>query len=336
MFSSITESYEQLWKSIIRPPREEYSDLDLGPRRFNMDRKTYIRTDFSIVSCRGCRIQASHFEPVDEERGSEILPCVVYLHGNSSSRLEGFVLAPLMLPMQATVVCFDWAGCGKSEGQYITLGWNERHDLDIMIRYLRANRRVGCIGLWGRSMGAVSALFSACNNLDICSMVLDSPFTSMEKLAYELARKHSSAPGFFLKFVYNKIRDTIEEKAGFDLSQLNPINLVKNCLQPAFFITGKNDDFVLPHHTQDLYQEYAGDKDIIYVDGDHNSPRPKICLGQAAKFFYSTLLMDRIPKRIRSIRKKKYKPKEIESEEAMLKWAIDQSLREFDQIRGSV
>lgn len=336
MFKSITDGYEKLWKSIIRPPREDYIEYDLGPRSFHMDSSNFQRTDFTVVSSQGCRLYCSHFEPIDAERESEILPCVIYLHGNSSSRIEGMVVVPLILPVRATVVTFDWAACGKSEGLYISLGWNERYDLDIIINYLRENRRVGVIGLWGRSMGAVSALFSACNNLDIGSMVLDSPFTSMQKLAYELAKKNSSVPGFILKIVYGKIRNTIQEKAGFDLNDMNPINLAPSCFQPALFITGKHDDFIEPHHTQEMYENYAGDKDILYVDGDHNSPRPKDCLQIIAKFFYSTLLCDKIPKRLKSIRKMKCKPKELMSDDAMLQWGIQESINEFNKLRGSV
>jgi Hydrolases of the alpha/beta superfamily len=184
-------------------------------------------------------------------------------------------------------------------------------------------------------MGAVSALFSACNNLDVGSMVLDSPFTSMKTLAYEIARKKSSAPEFIFRFVYKRIRKTIEEKAGFDLNSLNPINLVSGCFQPALFITGKNDDFVEPHHTQEMYQAYTGDKDILYVDGDHNSPRPRVCLQKVANFFYSTLLCDRIPKRIKSIRKKKNRPIDANTDDALLNWAIEESLNEFKRFQYS-
>lgn len=335
MFKSVTEGYELLWKSIIRPPKEKYKLKDLGPNQFYMEGCTYKRTDFTVISSTGCKMQSSHFEPIDEERESEILPCVIFIHGNSSSRVEGLILVPLILPVRATVVCFDWAGCGKSEGEYITLGWNERHDLDIVINYLRKHRRVGIIGLWGRSMGAVSALFSACNNLDICSMVLDSPFASMKTLSYELAKKYSNLPKFILSFVYSKIRSTIKEKAGFDINALKPIKMAPNCLQPALFLTAKGDDFVLPHHTQQVFEQYGGDKDILYIDGDHNSPRPNECLQRVARFFYSTLLCEKIPKRIKSIKRRSIVEEDM-SEDAMLRMAIQESLEEFNRIRESV
>ena len=335
MFKSLSDGYDLLWKSIIRPPKEQYRITDLGPTQFYMEGVNYTRTDFTVISSTGCKLQCSHFEPYEEEREHEVLPCVIYLHGNSSSRVEGLVLVPLILPVKATVVSFDWAGCGKSEGEFITLGWNERHDLDILINYLRANRRVGAIGLWGRSMGAVSALFSACNNLNIGPMVIDSPFASMKTLAHELAKKNSSLPNFILKFVYSKIRETIKEKAGFDINALKPINMAPKCLQPGLFLTAKGDDFVPPHHTQEIFDAYAGDKDILYVEGDHNSSRPAECLQRISMFFYSTLLCDRIPKRIKSVRKRKNMG-EKQNDDDMLRLAIQESLEEYNKLRDSV
>lgn len=83
---------------------------------------------------------------------------------------------PHLLPSNITLFCFDFAGCGMSQGEYISLGWFEREDLEIIINYLRAERKVSTIGLWGRSMGAVTALLYGDRDPSIAGMVLDSPF----------------------------------------------------------------------------------------------------------------------------------------------------------------
>jgi alpha/beta superfamily hydrolase len=53
------------------------------------------------------------------------MPCVIYLHGNCSSRLEGYQAANVLLPMGMTVFTFDFSGCGRSEGDWVTLGFKE-------------------------------------------------------------------------------------------------------------------------------------------------------------------------------------------------------------------
>jgi hypothetical protein len=130
-------SYDDLWKAVIRPPRDEYLESDLGPEKFIIKGKNYKRTDFSLINNRNLKLQCSHWEPYDEEREYERLPVVIYLHGNSSSRAEATSEAKYLLPMNITLFAFDFAGCGKSEGEYISLGWYEREDVECVVDFLR-------------------------------------------------------------------------------------------------------------------------------------------------------------------------------------------------------
>ena len=130
-------SYDDLWKAVIRPPRDVYNDNDLGPEKFNIKGNNYKRTDFTITNNRNLKLMCSYWEPYDEEREFERLPCVVYLHGNSSSRVEAVAEIKYLLPMNVTLLAFDFAACGKSEGEYISLGWYEREDVGCVIEYLR-------------------------------------------------------------------------------------------------------------------------------------------------------------------------------------------------------
>jgi hypothetical protein len=36
-------------------------------------------------------------------------------------------------------------------------------------------------------------------------------------------------------------------------------------------------------------EKYSGEKNLIIVDGDHNSPRPEYCLDSISIFFHNTL-----------------------------------------------
>ncbi len=53
---------------------------------------------------------------------------------------------------------FDFAGSGLSDGEYVSLGYYEKDDLAVVVEYLQNVRNVGPIALWGRSMGAATAL----------------------------------------------------------------------------------------------------------------------------------------------------------------------------------
>jgi len=67
---------------------------------------------------------------------------------------------------------FDFAGCGKSSGEYVTLGWKETDDLSQLIDILTRDYSATQISLWGRSMGAVTAImFAERSSFFLSSMV---------------------------------------------------------------------------------------------------------------------------------------------------------------------
>jgi hypothetical protein len=61
-------SYATLWKSIIRPPRDDYSEDQLGESVFVYKGKTYIRKDYNILNKQGHIIKTSFIEPDEESR----------------------------------------------------------------------------------------------------------------------------------------------------------------------------------------------------------------------------------------------------------------------------
>ena len=72
-----------------------------------------------------------------------------------------------------------------SEGSYISLGWHE-DDLQAALAHVRATGHATAILLWGRSMGAASAVLQASRDPSLAGLILDSPFASLEQVALEL------------------------------------------------------------------------------------------------------------------------------------------------------
>jgi pimeloyl-ACP methyl ester carboxylesterase len=318
--------YDELWKAIIRPPREQYEVADLGPTEFVVGDAEFKRTDLELTNQRGHKLYCSHFEPSDEERPAQELPCVVMLHGNCSSRMDSLAAVPVLLPINVTVFCFDFSGSGKSEGEYISLGWFERDDVAVVVDHLRSSGRTSYIGLWGRSMGAATALLHAHRDPSIAGMVLDSPFASLYKLAEELGRQHSKLPKFMLKGGMSLVRKSIKKRAGFDIKKVNPIENVGEAFIPVQFVVAEEDNFIKPHHSEEIYQAYAGDKDIKRVEGDHNSMRPQYFLDSCGVFFYNVLQVETIPRAQRVFRALASEHSHM-NEETFLRQAIIESLR---------
>lgn len=124
------------------------------------------------------------YEPVAEERQSAKMPVVIYMHGNAGCRLEAEPYAQMLLPQGINLLAFDFSGCGKSEGEWVTLGWKERKDLSAILSHLKGLGTVSKIGLWGRSMGAATSIMFLAENHDIASCcVLDSGFSTLTEMA---------------------------------------------------------------------------------------------------------------------------------------------------------
>lgn len=214
------------------------------------------------------------------------------MHGNSSCRLEALELIQYLLPQNITLLCFDFSGCGKSEGDFISLGWYERDDVAAIVDHIRQNRRVSTIGLWGRSMGAVTTLLHADRDPSIAGIVCDSPFSDLKKLVNELAHRYTRIPSLFVTPLLKIISRTIKSKAKFDIYKLSPIKHVSSSFIPALFATALNDDFVDPSHCDALHEAYQGEKNIIRFEGDHNTRRPAFFFNSACIFLCQALQVD--------------------------------------------
>ena len=111
------------------------------------------------------------------------------MHGNAGCKLEGESYQELLLPKGINLFCFDFSGCGRSEGDWVTLGYKEKDDLQTVINYLMSLGTVSKIGLWGRSMGAATSIMYVGQNPEskISCMALDSPFSEFTKVTHTMA-----------------------------------------------------------------------------------------------------------------------------------------------------
>ncbi|XP_059437983.1 uncharacterized protein LOC132170865 isoform X2 [Corylus avellana] len=225
---------DQFINFVIRPPRAEYNpDQYLWERDFTLAGRTYKREDLELRNARGHTLLCSHYLPSPLPEDTP-LPCVIYCHGNSGCRADANEAAVILLPSYITVFTLDFSGSGLSDGDYVSLGWHERDDLKVVVSYLRSNKQISRIGLWGRSMGAVTSLLYGAGDPSIAGMVLDSAFSSLYDLMMELVDVYKiRLPKFTVKMAVQYMRRVIERRAKFDIMDLN-------CLQSLLYeiITG--------------------------------------------------------------------------------------------------
>uniref|UniRef100_A0A7N0U753 Serine aminopeptidase S33 domain-containing protein n=1 Tax=Kalanchoe fedtschenkoi TaxID=63787 RepID=A0A7N0U753_KALFE len=282
---------EQCAKLVIRPRRKRYdADNDLLDQQFMLKSKWFQRKDIKITNCHGEVLQCSHYVPINST-SDKPLPCVIYCHGNSGSRVDANEAALILLPTSITVFTFDFSGSGLSDGDHVTLGWNEKLDLKAVVGYLREDKNVSLIGLWGRCMGAVTSLMYGAEDPTIAGMILDSPFSDLFQLMTELVGAYNiSIVKYGVDSCIRKMRAFILRKANFDIMDLNTIKAAKSCYVPVLLAHATGDNLIRPHHSDRIFEAYAGEKKhIIRFEGGHNSPRPLCFFDAARKFFHRVM-----------------------------------------------
>lgn len=279
--SLLSESYDILWKSIIRPPRSQYQLSDLGPTKFRMASHVYSREDFQLKNHRDMRLSCSLFRVFPKRLQTS---CVIYLHGNCSSRVEAMDVLQVILPRNMMLCSIDLSGSGHSEGEFISLGHFEQQDLKVLIQHLRS-LGVTHLGLWGRSVGAATSILRAAEDWSISAIVLDSPFSSLPLVAQELVNSQIPVPEFMMNMALSRVRREILERANFDIEDLQPIRSAPLARSPALFATAEDDEFILPHHTYDIHRAWGSEvRKLVTFDGGHNGVRPKWFLEEGADF----------------------------------------------------
>ncbi|ETV75517.1 hypothetical protein, variant 1 [Aphanomyces astaci] len=320
LWASVKMAYQGLVHTVIRPPRSHYALDDLGPSTCIFAHNLLVgREDFTLRNDKGLAVECSWWKPQHHHRHATTetrMPCIVVLHGNSSSRLGCMETLFHSLAAGFTVCAIDFSGSGLSEGKYVSLGFHEKKDISLVLTHLQSTGEVSNIILWGRSMGAVASILCAAEEADdvaggacITAMVLDSPFSSLKQLAMDLVDDGKlNVPKFAVSIVMRFLRRDIQRRAKFDMFQLTPKAVIHKsvpkysvvlpyisvliffsiflfrCAVPAFFAIGSQDELVSPSHVQLLHDRHRGPKELLMFPGGHNSVRPTEFFARAVNF----------------------------------------------------
>jgi pimeloyl-ACP methyl ester carboxylesterase len=273
---------EQGVRAIISPPRKQYRVDSLPFFFLGPSNRPYTRHSVTYINARRQRIVGSIYvcSSADIMNGG---PCVIYLHGNCSSQHEGQFLIPNVCPRGIALFCFDFPGCGLSGGDYISLGHYEATDVAFLVDSLHASFGLGPFVLWGRSMGAATALLL--QHPLVIGKIVDSAFTSLPEIVKAIAKRTQIAP-ILLPGALLYLRIAVRNRAHFDMATVAPIEAVRLAGQvPVRFCHAENDDFVPVEHALELYAAYASaDKDLDITDSGHNGQRSLRWIEKGCKF----------------------------------------------------
>ena len=190
---------------------------------------------------------------------------VIFLHGYRSDPMLNFAVQGAAFAArgyQVLLVC--QRAHGDSEGRHTGLGLPEQYDLLRWVDWLRDDRGVREIVVYGMSMGASCAAFAA-DKLDpktVRALILDCGFASpYTQIAEDSRRRH--IPPWLLTPL---IRGLARLRFGFDIAQQTAVPLAKTTI-PALFLYGTADETVPQAQIMAQYEACAAPKQLYTAAG---------------------------------------------------------------------
>jgi pimeloyl-ACP methyl ester carboxylesterase len=190
--------------------------------------------------------------------GESAAPYVIFVHGIDSQRTDAGAVdlaARLVRSEGYNVLIFDLRGHGTSEGDTITAGDRERHDVLGAYDYVLSRGAVpGGVGLIGRSYGAGIAIMAAALEPGIAAVVADSPFTSVEEKAAHEAALRTPLPEWLVPVFMPPARLFGSVLYGIDIGDLRPVRDVSKLAYPVLVIHGEADTRTPVSHGRRVYE----------------------------------------------------------------------------------
>lgn len=192
-----------------------------------------------ITSFDGVKLYARYYHVRDGA------PLQIQFHGYRGSALRDFCGGhKLARESGHNILAVDQRAHGKSGGNTITFGINERYDCLSWVNY--AVERFGketLIFLSGVSMGAATVLMASELNLpdNVIGIIADSPYSSPEEIIRKVCREDIGLPPLLAMFF---IRLGAKVFGHFDLRKADAVDAVHRTKIPILLLHGESDLFV--------------------------------------------------------------------------------------------
>ena len=206
---------------------------------------------------------SAHCIPCPDAKGT-----ILMMHGFHSTPLRDFAYAlPFISQLGYNLVLPYQRAHGKSEGEHLSFGIKERHDVLAWIEAI--GKRFGAgedIYLYGISMGGTTVVMGSGLPYprEVRGIIADCGFTSPYEIVCEVMKHSMHLPKYPFIWIFGLL---CRLRAGWSLKEYSTITALKSNRTPILFIHGAEDDFVPPGMTEKNYAECVAEKELVSVKG---------------------------------------------------------------------
>lgn len=252
-------------KNIIRENRRKFNE-----RKENwMEKIAHLIKAVSIKATDGTTL-AGHIylqeKPTDK--------WMIIVHGYQVDEQLAQVIAPPIYDAGYNILTMDLRAHGKSEGNYIGMGYLDQFDLINWIDWLVDQYPNAKIVLHGSSMGGATVLMTAGHELprNVKAVIDDCGYSSVRAIFASELNKRFGLPA---SPILDMAGSVSKLKAGYHLNEGDVIEATKRNYLPTLFIHGEVDDFVPVEMGRALFKVKPGDNKYwsVYKEAGHVEPK---------------------------------------------------------------
>lgn len=190
---------------------------------------------------------------------------IIMQHGYKSTRKELLNEAEMMCKHGYGILLTTVRAHDHSEGELITFGMNEVHDMDAWYQYLLTRKDIdpNKIGMLGNSYGGMLVIQYASQNQNIKAVVANSAFSSLNDTVSTSVTYFTNLPAFpFAPLIVF----WAERETGFKTDDIDATKwIAKISPRPVFLMQGGKDVVISVNSGQKLY-DAAGEPKELWFD----------------------------------------------------------------------